>query len=147
MVIALTKSFRHAVQVKSLFLITMKEDAVKMLKVSSVTIMSVYKKVRNVMELINVVINLMRFLCLVALVHLISMITRDAVNHLKDSFVIMNGAFISMYSVMVLPIVWMHLMRFLRPAVLMMLILLIMMKRDVVKTLGNSSVIMKSVCQ
>ena len=38
-------------------------------------------------------------------------------------------------------------MKFLTNVVLMMLILLIMMKRDVVKTLANFSVIIKSVCQ
>ena len=68
-----------------------KENAVKRREDSSVTIMSVYKKVRNVMELINVVINLMRSLCLVALVHFISMILRDAVNNLENSSVIMEN--------------------------------------------------------
>ncbi len=50
---------------------------------------------------------------------------------------------------MVLPTVEMiqFLMKFLRLVVLMMLILPIMMKRDVAKTLDYSSVIIKSACQ
>ncbi len=109
--IALTKSFRHAVQVKSLFLITTKEDAVKILKVSSVTIMSVYKKVRNVMELINVVINLMRFLCLAVLVHLASTIQKDVVNSQEDSYVMMEHVSKKISIVMVSPIAQINLMR------------------------------------